>query len=313
MILSVSRRTDIPNYYSEWFYNRIREGYLYVRNPMNPHQISRINLSPELVDCIVFWTKNPANMMPRLDELRDYHYCFHFTLTGYGRDIEPNIPDKRTNLIKIFQEMSDEIGHEKMLWRYDPILFNDKYVPEYHLKAFEEIAGNLSGYTQKVFISLVDLYEKTRRNTKGLNLKQIDNGEIMELMRKMKEAAKKYRLEIVTCAAQNRLTDDGIKGEGCVGKEWIEGIVGCQLKAGNDKTQRKGCGCIESIDVGTYHTCKNGCKYCYANDSDEKVKKRVSLYDADSPLLCGHVEQGDIITVRKIKTLKEEQRSLFDY
>ena len=94
MILSVSRRTDIPNYYSEWFYNRIREGFLYVRNPMNPHQISKISLSSDIVDCIVFWTKNPANMMPRLDELQNYKYYFQFTLTGYGKDIEPNIPNK---------------------------------------------------------------------------------------------------------------------------------------------------------------------------------------------------------------------------
>ena len=95
MILSASRRTDIPNYYSEWFINRIREGFLYVRNPMNPHQISKINLSPDVIDCIVFWTKNPINMLEKLEELKPYMYYFQFTLTGYGRDVEPNLPTTR--------------------------------------------------------------------------------------------------------------------------------------------------------------------------------------------------------------------------
>lgn len=312
MILSVSRRTDIPNYYSDWFYNRIKEGYLYVRNPMNAHQISQINLSPDLVDGIVFWTKNPANMMQRLDELRDYHYCFQFTITGYGVDIEPNIPNKRTNVIKVFQDLSKKIGSEKMIWRYDPILFSDRYVPQYHLKAFEEIAAKLSGYTHKVSISLVDLYQKTKRNTANLNIKQIENNELTELILKMEQVAKKYNIQIVTCAAQNRLTGFGIKGEGCIDKSWIEEVVGCSLKAKNDKTQRKGCNCMESIDIGTYHTCKNGCKYCYANDSEEKVRNRALLFDADSPLLCGKVEDSDVITVRKIKILKETQISMFE-
>ena len=137
MILSVSRRTDVPNYYSDWFINRLKEGFLYVRNPMNIHQISRINLSPEVIDCIVFWTKNPANMLGKLEYLQDYAYYFQFTLTGYGRDIEPNLPDKRKELIPAFQKLSEKIGKEKVIWRYDPILLSDKYTADYHLRAFE--------------------------------------------------------------------------------------------------------------------------------------------------------------------------------
>ena len=122
MILSVSRRTDIPNYYSDWFTNRIKEGFLYVRNPINPHQISKIDLFPDVIDCIVFWTKNPENMIAKLNDLRDYAYYFQFTLTGYGKDIEPNLPDKRKELIPTFQKLSEKIGKEKVIWRYDPIL-----------------------------------------------------------------------------------------------------------------------------------------------------------------------------------------------
>ena len=148
MILSVSRRTDIPNYYSEWFYNRIKEGYLYVRNPMNAHQISKIILSPEVVDCIVFWTKNPEPMFSRLDELDAYQYYFQFTLTGFGNDIECNVPHKKEHMIPVFQKLAKRIGKQKMIWRYDPIIFTDKYTPEYHLKAFRQIAEELKN--QKV-------------------------------------------------------------------------------------------------------------------------------------------------------------------
>lgn len=160
MILSVSRRTDIPNYFSDWFINRIREGYLYVRNPMNAHQISRIALSPETVDCMVFWTKNPENMLGQLDFLRDYTYYFQFTLTGYGREVEPGLPHKREKLIPVFRRLSEKIGKQKVIWRYDPVFISQKYTVEYHLRAFAEIADSLAGYTEKSVISFMDMYEK---------------------------------------------------------------------------------------------------------------------------------------------------------
>ena len=162
MILSVSRRTDIPNYYSEWFYNRVKEGFLYVRNPMNAHQISEIKITPDVVDCIVFWTKNPSPMMKRLDEIKNYKYYFQFTLTGYGNDVEVNLPNKKTKMIPVFQELSEKIGREKVIWRYDPIFFSDRYTKEYHLKAFKSIAEALRGYTEKCVISFVDIYPKYR-------------------------------------------------------------------------------------------------------------------------------------------------------
>lgn len=167
MILSVSRRTDIPNYYSEWFYNRIKEGFLYVRNPMNAHQISEIKITPDVVDCIVFWTKNPLPMMKRLNEIKDYNYYFQFTLTGYGNDVEVNLPNKKTEMIPVFQELSEKIGKQKVIWRYDPIFFSDRYTKEYHLKAFKSIAEALSGYTEKCVISFVDIYPKNKKNMDG--------------------------------------------------------------------------------------------------------------------------------------------------
>lgn len=313
MILSVSRRTDIPNYYSEWFYNRVKEGFLYVRNPMNPHQISKVSLSPDVVDCIVFWTKNPANMIPRLGKLRDYKYYFQFTLTGYGKDIEPNLPNKRENLIETFQALSKEIGSDRVIWRYDPILLNEKYNPEYHIKAFREIASHLNGYTRKVVISFVDLYVKTKRNTKGLNIEEINACGMMELAGKLAEIAKENHLSIETCAEQVDLKEMGINHGSCIDKDLIEQLIGCKLKVSKDKSQREECGCFESVEVGTYNTCRNGCKYCYANFNEGQVKASVKLYDVNSPLLCGEIGTKDKITERKMKSMKHEQISLFDY
>lgn len=312
MILSVSRRTDVPNHYSEWFYNRIKEGFLYVRNPMNPHQISKISISPDVVDCIVFWTKNPENIMGKLEQLSDYTYYFQFTLTGYSKDIEPNITKKREELISIFQKLSERIGKEKVIWRYDPILINERYTIEYHLKAFEEIASKLADYTEKVVISFVDLYVKTQRNTMGLNIKKMTNEEMVNLARKIAQIASKNNLITETCAEQIELQDFGIQHGSCIDRKLIEKILGCKLKGEKDKNQREKCGCFESVEVGTYNTCLNSCKYCYANFNDEKVKEKVKLYDANSPLLCGNIGPDDKITDRKVRSLKDSQISFFN-
>lgn len=312
MILSVSRRTDIPNYYSDWFLNRIKEGYLYVRNPINVHQISKIILSPEVVDCIVFWTKNPEPMLARLDELAEYKYYFQFTLTGFGKDIEYNVPHKKKEMIPIFQKLSRKIGKEKVIWRYDPIIFTDKYNPEYHLKAFEQIAKELCGYTSKCVISFVDIYTKNKKNMKDLNSYFLTENDLTAFGRKIALIAGKYNIKAATCAETVDLSSCGIEHNCCIDKELIEKIIGCKIKADKDKNQRKACGCIESIEIGTYNTCKNGCKYCYANYSKESVAQSCKLYDANSLLLCGKITENDKITERKAKSLKEKQLTIYD-
>lgn len=313
MILSVSRRTDIPAFYSEWFINRIREGFLYVRNPMNQHQISRIALSPETVECIVFWTKNPAGLMEMLKDLKDYTYYFQFTLTGYGKDIEPNLPDKKKELIPLFIRLSEKIGKEKVIWRYDPILFSKKYTMEYHINTFGEIAEKLSGYTEKAVISFIDFYKKTKRNTAGLAIEEITDENKMILAQEIVRIASGYHLPVETCAEQIDLSSVGVSHGSCIDQKLIEKIAGYRLTGRKDKNQRKECGCLESVEVGTYHTCLNGCKYCYANFSEERVKENVKLYHPDSPILCGSMQLGDKITDRKVKILREPQLNLFDF
>ena len=311
MILSVSRRTDIPAFYAEWFFQRIREGFLYVRNPMNPRQVSRIGLSPEVVDCIIFWSKNPAPMLERLDELREYPFYFQFTLTGYGRDIEPGLPDKRKEVIGTFQKLSEKVGKERVVWRYDPILVNDRYTMEYHWKAFEEIAGCLKGYTEKVVISFVDFYAKTLRNTKDLYIKSLSREEMREIAEGMAQIAKSCGLVIETCAEQINLQDVGIRHGSCIDKKRIEKIAGCSLSVEKDKNQREACGCCESIDVGAYNTCRNGCRYCYANYHEEQVRKCIACYDVNSPLLCGRIEPKERVTDREVRSFRNPQLSIF--
>lgn len=312
MILSVSRRTDIPNYYSDWFIARIKEGFLYVRNPMDAHQISRIDLSPKVVDCIVFWTKNPANMIEKLEDLQKYMYYFQFTLTGYGKDVEPNLPNKRKEVIPTFKRLSEKIGKERVIWRYDPILINKRYTMDYHRKAFEEIASNLEDDTEKVVISFVDFYSKTQRNTRGLDIRQITNEERVELAGEMARIASKYHLIIETCAEQINLNEVGILHGSCIDKKRIERLLGCKLIVEKDKNQRGACGCFESVEVGAYNTCLNGCKYCYANFNNSKVEENVKLYNRESALLCGKISSDDRITERKVKSMKDNQLSFLE-
>ncbi|MDD6812511.1 MAG: DUF1848 domain-containing protein [Lachnospiraceae bacterium] len=312
MILSVSRRTDIPSYYSEWFFNRIKEGFVYVRNPMNAHQISEVDITSETVDCIVFWTKNPEPMINRLDELTGYHYYFQFTLTGYGKDIERNVPHKKDKMIPIFQELSKKIGMKKVIWRYDPIIFTKKYTPEYHLKAFEQIAAALKGYTEKCVISFVDVYAKNKKSMELLDAYNLDKSELLEFAKKMSKIAKENGMTIGSCAENIDLDECGIEHNCCIDKALIEEIIGCKVKVGKDKNQRRECGCVESIEIGTYNTCKNGCQYCYANYSEESVIKNCGKYNPESPILCGEIDENDKITERKVKSLKEQQLGIFD-
>lgn len=310
MILSVSRRTDIPNYYSDWFYNRIKEGFVYVRNPMNAHQISKINLSPEVVDCIVFWTKNPEPMIDRLDELKDYKYYFQFTLTGYGYDIERNVPHKKEKMIPVFQKLSDKIGCELVIWRYDPILFNSTYSEEYHLRAFRQIADELKGYTKKCVISFVDIYAKNKKNMEAVSCDALSDNSLLAFASKLNEIAQINDIEIASCSEHIDLSSCGIKHNSCIDKDMIEKIIGCKINAVKDKNQREDCGCIESIDIGTYNTCKNACRYCYANYSEESVRNNCSKYSVNSPLLCGEISDGDKISERVVKSIKVESEQL---
>ena len=310
MIISASRRTDIPTYYSEWFFNRIKEGYVLVRNPMNAHQISKINLKPDVVDGIVFWTKNPIPMLTKLDRLKDYTYYFQFTLNAYGKDVEPSIPSKNDVIIPDFQKLSDMIGSEKVIWRYDPIFLNEKYTFEYHINYFEKLAKRLSPYTKKCTISFLDFYRNTENNIAGLSVEKF-TPEVQEALAKnLVEIAKSYGLKMDTCAEGIDLQKYGIDHARCIDDRLFESLLNCPLKVGKDKNQRLECGCIESLDIGVYNTCQNGCRYCYANYSTKAVSTNSVKHNPESPLLIGEANPNDKITERKMHSCRVNQIKL---
>lgn len=215
-------------------------------------------------------------------------------------------------MIPIFQELSKKVGKDRVIWRYAPVFLNDRYTKNYHLKAFREIAGSLKGYTEKVVISFLDFYAKTQKNTEGLKIKKTAEQEMIELAKEMVKIAEEFDLAVETCAEQIDLGHVGIEHASCIDKKLIEKIIGCKLKGGKDKHQREECGCLESVEVGTYDTCQNGCRYCYTNFNWERVKAKINSYDIDSLLLCGKIEKNDKITERKVRSLREPQISLFD-
>ena len=301
MILSVSRRTDIPAFYSEWFYKRIEEGYVLVRNPMNSKQVSRIILTPGLIDCIVFWTKNPRNLMQGLDKLNSYNYYFQFTLTSYDKTVEVNVPEKK-ELINAFIELSKKIGRERVIWRYDPILLTSRFNKEYHFKWYKYLAEKLHPYTQKCIISFVDLYSKTERNTKSLGIIPFTDESMKEIAGEFSSIAQKYGIQLETCSEAMDFSEFGIKHGKCIDDELISRITGKTLSIGKDPNQRESCGCVKSVDIGAYNTCKHNCLYCYANFSKNTVEKNYLQHNPDSPLLFGVLKGDEVIRDRTMES-----------
>lgn len=311
MIISASRRTDIPAFFSDWIINRFNQQYALVRNPMNIHQISKINLSPEVVDCIVFWSKNPKPMMEKLAALADYMYYFQFTLNAYDQDFETNLPGLGTRF-DTFQALSDLIGKKRVIWRYDPVIVNDKYSIDWHVEKFSYLTERLHHYTEKVTISFIDLYAKISRTIKEKNIYELSYVQKDTLSKLFAEIAHSYSLSIDTCAEDIDLSSYGIGHARCIDDRLISELLHCSVTIEKDKNQRLECGCAASIDLGLYNTCQNGCVYCYANHNCATRIQNFQSYDPFSPLLCSHITEADKITDRKVKSQKEIQLSLFD-
>lgn len=282
-----------------------------VRNPINIHRVSKISLKRDDVDCIVLWTKNPEKMMTKLHLIDEYMYYFQFTLNPYDIKIETNVPEK-SHIIDIFKKLSDKIGPKRVIWRYDPIIISSNINIEYHIKHFEALSSKLHSYTSKCVISFLDFYTKVERNLKNLRAHAINEQEKRNIAYKLSEIAKAYSLKLETCAEDIDLSYCGIGHSKCIDPDMIEDLLGVKLKIKKDRNQRKSCGCVESIDIGTYDTCLHGCLYCYANCSKSAVKKNIDNYDVNSPLLCSKITDEDIVTERNMMSCAVLQKSLFD-
>ncbi len=309
MILNTGSRTDIPAYYSDWFYNRIREGYVLVRNPYYPSQIMKYMLSPDVIDVMVFCTKNPSPMLDRLSLLSAFDTFWFVTITPYGKDIEPYVSPKE-QVIYAFQRLSEQVGANRVSWRYDPIFITDKYSIACHIAQFEQMAKTLSGYTKQCVVSFIDLYEKTKRNFSGV--RGVTASEQERLIATFSEIAKENDLQIHLCCENAKLVCENVDADGCMSKAVLEQALGCRLDVPKKKMARDACACLLGADIGVYNTCGHGCLYCYANYDRETVVKNMKMHRTDSPLLIGEVSEGDIIKPADQKSWKNGQLDIFD-
>jgi len=296
MIISASRRTDIPAFHSDWFMRRIREEYFYRVNPFNSKQVTGFSLRPEHVDAIVFWTKNPGPLMAHLDELnaRGFFYYFQFTLNPYGSEYEPNVA-VMAERIDTFKKLADRIGAERVIWRYDPVILSNITPVAWHLEQAERIASRLESSTRRMMFSFYDFYGKGNGRLdaalkgSGIILEDITAAEkscdLHELVKGFGKIAADFNLRIFSCSEEIDLTRFGIEHGSCIDGNLIEELSGSKPAAAKDKNQRKSCGCMESADMGMYNTCSFRCRYCYANFNEKMIDINLKKHDPASPSL----------------------------
>ncbi len=293
MILNTGARTDISQYYSEWLFKRFEEGFVYTRNPLFPNKVIKYELSPDKIDLVLFCSKNYKPILPRLREITDkYRTYFHYTITSYGRDIEPYVPSI-DNSIHTLIELAKIVGKQRITWRYDPILLTEKYTIDIHTKTFEYIASRVAPYINNCVFSFVEMYKKLEKNMPEIIPFTENDKEIIAQI--LGDTAKKYNISIQTCGTNGDFARYGIKSSGCATLELLGKANGCEFKDIKHKGMREGCHCIESRDIGAYDTCLNGCKYCYANQNPQKAWEMNKLHNPNSPLLLGEVMDTDII------------------
>lgn len=308
MIISTGMRTDIPAFYSEWLINRIKEGFVLVRNPYEPKRVTRYELNPKIVDCITFCTKNPLPIIDKLHLLKDFRQFWFITLTPYGKNLEPNVPEK-DKIINAFKKLSEILGKNAVGWRYDPILFDDEFNVEKHIYSFEKTAKSLKGYTDLCVISFLDVYQKVKRNAPNIYTPSFK--EQKELGRAFAKIAKDNGITIRSCCEGTHLKEFGIDVSGCQTKEVIERAANIRLDVSKKSSQRGVCDCLLGKDIGAYDSCAHLCKYCYANSDARKVIENVKRHDPLSPFLIGNYEKGDIITNADQKSFISIQQSMF--
>ena len=294
MILFASGRTDIPAFYSNWFINRVEAGFVDVRNPFNQKLVSRIYFSD--VDLIMFCSKNPLPMINKLDILK-VPVLFHVTITSYGKDVEPNIPDKRL-IIEGVKKLSLVLGIDNVVVRYDPIFLSDKYNVDYHIKAFDKLCKNLNGYVNKIIVSFMDEYKNVRSNKNILKYRAFTREDYKKIGEAFSKSAHDNGMSVQTCFEDEDLTEYGfVKGE-CLSHELAYILTGKKFKSSNVRKEKK-CECVQMVDIGDYNSCMHMCKYCYANYDEKMVSSNFKRHDDNSSLLIGTIQNDDVIKVRK--------------
>ena len=308
MIINTGGRTDTVQYYSKWLLNRFREGFVYSRNPFYPNKVTRYELTPDKVDCVVFCSKNYEPILENLKEITDkFNTYFHYTITAYDKDIEPNVPaiDKS---IETLLKLESITGKNRIAWRYDPVLLVGKYTIDYHLETFESMSKALSGHIDRCIFSFVEMYKKLSVNMP--ELKAISENDKIILARGLGEIAQKYNIYLQTCATSDDYEKFGIHPSGCMTLDILGNANGVKFKKLKHKGMRKNCNCIETRDIGWYDTCPNGCKYCYANSTPQKALENFKLHNPSSPILLGEINETDTIQQGHQKSFLDTDQNL---
>lgn len=290
MILNISGRTDIVAFYTPWLLNRMKEGFVDVRNPFYPKKVSRIYFQD--VEMIVFCTKNPLPILPHLKDIK-IPFIFQVTLTPYKEDVEPNVPNKK-KIVETILEISRVIGKENVYVRYDPILINEKYTIDYHIDAFKKLCCLLEGNVEHIIISFLDIYKNVQKNQSFLHLKEITKEDIEKIGKSFSKIASEHGIIVQSCY-EGDLSIYGVLNIPCVSKELAYKRTGKKYP----KWNARDCGCVAMVDIGEYNTCNHLCKYCYANYDEKQVKNSLPKHDKDSSLLIGHLKEEDEIKIRK--------------
>lgn len=295
MILNVSGRCDIPAFYSDWFINRYKEGFVDVRNPFNPSFVSRIYFDD--VDAILFCTKNPIPLIDKLN-LIDKPMLFHVTLTPYKKDIEPYVPPKG-KIVESIKKISSIVGIDNLYIRYDPVFLSDTYNIKYHIKEFDTLCRLLEGYVKNIIISFIDDYKNVKNNMKYLKIKPFTEEDYRQIGINFSSSAKKHNMVVQTCFEDRDLVEYGFVKRDCLNIELAYKLTG-KINFKKWKARKGGkCNCIEMVDIGVYNSCKHLCRYCYANFDEKKVEVNVKYHNPNSSLLIGDLRDTDIIKIRK--------------
>ena len=294
MIINTGGRTDTVQYYSDWLLRRFAEGYVLSRNPLFPDKVTRYELTPDKVDCVVFCSKNYKPILPRLREITDrFPAYFYYTITAYGKDVEPGVPSIEES-IETLKELSALVGRERVAWRYDPVLLTREYTIRRHLDTFPWMARELAPYIDRCIFSFVEMYKKLETNMPEII--PMSETERDALARGLGAAAAKLGMVIQTCGTNGDYTRYGIQASGCITLSILGKANHMEFRNLKHKGMREGCHCMESRDIGAYDTCLNGCKYCYANKNPRKAFENYEYHDPASPLLLGHPRPDDIVT-----------------
>ncbi len=311
MIINTGSRTDTVQYYTEWLLKRFEEGFVYSRNPMFPNIVTKYDLNPDVVDCVIFCSKNYQPILPHIRKITDrFNTYFFYTITAYDKDIEPNVPSIDESIGTLIK-LAEIVEPKRIAWRYDPILLNEKYTKDYHYKTFDYMAKRLSSYIDRCIFSFVEMYKKLKTNMPELVLLTEDDK--LEIVKNIGEISKKYNMLIQTCASCDEYQNYGILKSGCITSEILEKANNIKFKSVPHLGNRKGCRCIENRNIGDYDTCPNGCKYCYANQNPRIAEINYKKHNPNSPLILGSINPTDEIQQGSQKSflMRYEQKKLF--